>query len=201
MHGDHGRPGGPDSACRSSGSRILRVAWTACTISARSAWLYMSSTTCTAACRPAATVQVTPTGIGWAAEPVLHLELNTLWGEVDQHAAIDSPANAAMRRSDPDIFLCSSDLEAVSFELFKEIGEHESTEELSSEVIVELPAANYLGVFVRAIPTRSPVASARAHSFMTMSFCCPKRPEGTRTCCLSANARPANCPQLGSAFI
>ena len=102
------------------------------------------------------TVQGTPTALGWAARILPHLELNTLWGEVDQHAAIDSPANAAMRRSTPDIFLCSSDLEAVSFELFKEIGEHESTEELSSEVIVELPAANYLGVFGASDPDEIP---------------------------------------------
>jgi prepilin-type processing-associated H-X9-DG protein/prepilin-type N-terminal cleavage/methylation domain-containing protein len=98
----------------------------------------------------------TPTAIGWAARILPHLELNSIRDQLHEHAAIDSPANAVMRHSAPDIFLCSSDLENTSFELFREIGEHESSEELSSEVIMELPAANYLGVFGASDPDGLP---------------------------------------------
>lgn len=102
------------------------------------------------------TIPRTPTATGWASKILPHLELNNLRGRIHENSGIDSLENALVRQFTPDIFLCSSDLETDSFELFKEIGEHESSEALSSEVITELPAANYLGVFGASDPDELP---------------------------------------------
>lgn len=89
----------------------------------------------------------TSTALGWAAKILPHLEQQQLRRLVDDHASILAQANAEARSTTLASYLCASDVEEHQFELFKEIGDHESSAQSSAEVLVELPAANYLGVF------------------------------------------------------
>lgn len=97
-------------------------------------------------------VSGTSSAIGWAARILPYLEQNQLRQLVDERAGIDSPNNAAARTATLETYMCASDVEDDHFQLFKEIGDHESHEPNSTEVIVELPAASYLGVFGSSDP-------------------------------------------------
>ncbi len=98
----------------------------------------------------------TSSALGWAARILPYIEQHQLRQIVDNHAGITAPSNAAARSVTLANYMCASDVEEFQFRLFKEVGEHESFEEPSAEVIVELPAANYVGVFGSSDPDAEP---------------------------------------------
>lgn len=53
----------------------------------------------------------------------------------------------AARSTTPDVFRCPSDPSAAAFALYAEIGGHESHAQDSTELLVTLPHASYVGVF------------------------------------------------------
>jgi prepilin-type processing-associated H-X9-DG protein len=89
---------------------------------------------------------------GWAAQLLPFLEHDALRRQLDERGPLAVAANAALRRKTLSALLCGSDIEEKQFALFRELGSHESGGQHSTETLVELPAANYVGVFGRSDP-------------------------------------------------
>lgn len=95
------------------------------------------------------------TAIGWAAQILPQLERPELHQLIDRRVAIDSPANAAARAAGLPAMRCPSDVSRDQFAIYRELG-HETSGQTSSDVLVELPAANYVGVFGSGDPDAGP---------------------------------------------
>jgi prepilin-type processing-associated H-X9-DG protein/prepilin-type N-terminal cleavage/methylation domain-containing protein len=98
------------------------------------------------------TIEGTSTALGWASTLLPHLEQRAVGLLVNPQAPIAAVENAAARATVLSIFVCASDVEEDSFQLFQEIGGHESSGLSSTRLLVELPAANYVGVFGTSDP-------------------------------------------------
>jgi prepilin-type processing-associated H-X9-DG protein len=83
---------------------------------------------------------------GWATAILRELEEFALDDQIDRTRPIGE-LNVALRTTTPEVLICPSDFGDAVFSLFAEIGEHESQAQESTEVLVTLPRANYLGVF------------------------------------------------------
>ena len=101
------------------------------------------------------TVPGTRSAMGWASKLLPYLEQQNVSRLVDDHAAINAPSNATACSLTLPVMLCTSDVEVKRFELFKEI-DHELSGQASVETLVELPAANYAGVFGSSDPDAEP---------------------------------------------
>lgn len=89
----------------------------------------------------------TSTAYGWASSVLSQLELNDLAERVSFGLAISDSSNDIVRDIVPAVFTCPSDIGEPTFALFQEEGEHEEGGLSSEQILVELPRANYLGVF------------------------------------------------------
>jgi prepilin-type processing-associated H-X9-DG protein len=97
-------------------------------------------------------VRGTRSAMGWASSLLPYLEQHTLHLSVDDRAAINAPSNSTACATTLPLMLCASDVQEQRFALFKEIGDHELSGQASVETLVELPAANYIGVFGSSDP-------------------------------------------------
>ena len=81
-------------------------------------------------------------GYGWAVPLLPHLEETSVYRQVNVHRPITHLVNSAACNSSLATFLCPSDITEPSFTLFYE----DESSGLATPVI-DLPTANYLGVF------------------------------------------------------
>ena len=79
---------------------------------------------------------------GWAVPLLPNLERRAIYGQIDRNQVIESPVNASARSTLVTAFLCPSDIIEPTFTLFEE-------DELTgiTTPLVDLPTANYVGVF------------------------------------------------------
>jgi len=96
----------------------------------------------------------TLTGYGWAVSLLAHLEEGSLAKSIVTKLPLTAMQNEAVRHTELPILKCPSDISENTFELREETShgatnEEEEAEESHDEgnVLVELPAANYVGVF------------------------------------------------------
>lgn len=85
-------------------------------------------------------------GYGWAAAVLPQLDEEALYAQIDFSRPIQE-ATVAVRTSTPKIYLCPSDHGSRDFPLFAEIGEPGANAQKSTEKLVTLPRAKYMGVF------------------------------------------------------
>ena len=112
---------------------------------------------------------------GWAVRILRELEESSLEVQIDRRRPIDT-VGSALRGSTPEVFLCPSDLGAPEFPLYAELGEHGAGKQQSTEVLVTLPRANYIGVFGATDPDAVPgetgdgcFVMARSHRLAELS--------------------------------
>jgi prepilin-type processing-associated H-X9-DG protein len=86
------------------------------------------------------------TSYGWAAAILIDLELGNLDTSIDRNRPLFE-LNSNVLKQTPEAFLCPSDPGEPTFSLYTEEGDHESNGQASTEVLIELPRANYIGVF------------------------------------------------------
>lgn len=86
------------------------------------------------------------TAYGWAARILRDLEESSLAGQIDLAKPLDEIL-ASVREEAPAVFICPSDVGEPNFPLYAEIGKHDEHAQESTQVLVKLPRANYLGVF------------------------------------------------------
>ncbi|TWU21163.1 hypothetical protein Pla52o_41970 [Novipirellula galeiformis] len=91
---------------------------------------------------------------GWTVPLLPFLEQPALFDAIDPHKAIGDPAHAQARRTSLEIMLCPSDIAESAFALYamdEEDEEHGVGRDLANhdanETLVQLPTANYVGVF------------------------------------------------------
>jgi len=92
------------------------------------------------------------TAFGWGAWLLPYLAGVPLFKNIEFTAGVLSPANARPRTVTPSVFLCPSDIVSPTFALFEKDGAHHHRDPLSSTVLVQLPSANYVGVFGTSDP-------------------------------------------------
>lgn len=79
---------------------------------------------------------------GWAVPILPYLDQRALYGQIDRSQVLGSSNNTAARITTLPVFLCPSDIVERKFTLFDE---NEITGTMTP--IIELPTANYVGVF------------------------------------------------------
>jgi prepilin-type processing-associated H-X9-DG protein len=93
------------------------------------------------------TLEATKTsGYGWAAAILPQLDEEALYSQIDVRRPIQE-ASTTVRITTPTIYLCPSDHGARYFPLFAEIGAPGANAQQSTEMLITLPRANYMGVF------------------------------------------------------
>ncbi len=92
---------------------------------------------------------------GWAVQTLSQLEESSLDAQIDRRRPIDT-VSPAVRACTPEVFLCSSDPSESEFPLFAELGEHGMSNQQSTNVLVTLPHASYIGVFGMTDPDAVP---------------------------------------------
>jgi len=93
---------------------------------------------------------------GWAAAILPELDEAALASQIDRTRPIAAVSDT-LRRTTPAVYLCPSDVGDTPFPLFAEIGVHGSHAQESTEILVTLPRANYVGVFGTIDPDDDPV--------------------------------------------
>lgn len=86
------------------------------------------------------------TAYGWASGILNELEEPSLQALIDTETPLDEVSNS-VRAETPTAYICPSDVGELSFPLYTEIGKHDEHAQESTQVLVQLPRANYLGVF------------------------------------------------------
>lgn len=86
------------------------------------------------------------TAYGWASRILNELEDPSLAAQVDGARPLDE-IPALVCEKTPAVYVCSSDVGDPSFPLYAEIGKHDEHAQESTQVLVKLPRANYVGVF------------------------------------------------------
>ena len=79
---------------------------------------------------------------GWGVPLLPFLEDQSVYRAVDRNRVLDDPANDSARRISPVLFLCPSDIRTPTFALFAAHGSPGTT-----TALVDLPTANYVGVY------------------------------------------------------
>ena len=95
---------------------------------------------------------------GWAARILNELEEPTLAAQFNCLRPIVETSEA-VRSTTPAVFLCSSDSSEAVFPLYAELGVHAAHAQESTEILVTLPRANYMGVFGITDPDDVPGSS------------------------------------------
>ncbi len=83
---------------------------------------------------------------GWAAAILREIEEPALYLQINHKCPIDTVSDA-VRSTTPSVFLCPSDPGELVFPLYAEIGDHDVQSQVSTQILVTLPRANYMGVF------------------------------------------------------
>lgn len=97
------------------------------------------------------------TAFGWAASLLPYLEQNQLANRIDFESTVDAVNNFEAREMNLPIFRCPSDVADLRFVLFQEVGGHETSGMKSLTAMIELPSANYLGVYGTSDPDAVPL--------------------------------------------
>lgn len=93
---------------------------------------------------------------GWAVPLLPYFEQDSLAAQIDRQKPIQHPANALARRTELQAMLCPSDLAEPTFVLFEGDEDEDDDEDALHTLLaaaapgtplVELPTANYVGVF------------------------------------------------------
>jgi prepilin-type processing-associated H-X9-DG protein len=85
---------------------------------------------------------------GWAVPLLPYVDQGSVYSRIDRNRPVTYPANAAARQLSLAIMLCPSDLTAESFALYPESSTTTlSTTPVDDAPLVDLPTANYVGVF------------------------------------------------------
>ncbi|HEX3601039.1 MAG TPA: DUF1559 domain-containing protein [Lacipirellulaceae bacterium] len=102
--------------------------------------------------------QLEPSGrssYGWAVSILDDLEESNLRQQISCKLPIFQ-LSEEVRSTVPIAFLCPSDQGEATFPLFAEIGVHGLHAQESTEILVTLPRANYMGVFGTTVPDDTP---------------------------------------------
>jgi len=91
------------------------------------------------------------TAFGWGASLLPYLEEKSLFSNIEWNAGVLSPTNEKPRVTSPGVFLCPSDIAALTFTLYEEGHGTPS----SNRVLAQLPSSNYVGVFGTSDPDES----------------------------------------------
>lgn len=86
------------------------------------------------------------TAYGWAARILIDLEEPGLAARMDLAKPLDETL-ASVREKTLAVYVCPSDVGEPTFPLYAEIGKHDEHAQESTQVLVKLPRANYVGVF------------------------------------------------------
>ncbi len=89
---------------------------------------------------------------GWAASLLPYLEAGSLYSKVDFEAGILAPVNGQLRSLTPEVYLCPADIASPEFTLFEEGHTQPREPLLLNRGLVQLPSANYAGVFGTSDP-------------------------------------------------
>jgi prepilin-type processing-associated H-X9-DG protein len=92
---------------------------------------------------------------GWADNLLNYIEESALQCRIDRTRPMDQ-LNPRVRSTTPLLFLCPSDLGDPVFPMFAEIGDHGTHAQESADVLINLPRANYVGVFGTTDPDDVP---------------------------------------------
>ncbi|MFH1301776.1 MAG: DUF1559 domain-containing protein [Planctomycetota bacterium] len=92
------------------------------------------------------------TAFGWGASLLPFLEQSSLASLVDLQSAVDAADNSVSRKITPAFYRCPSDVADDVFTLFEEREGHETSGLQSRTVLIDLPSANYVGVFGTSDP-------------------------------------------------
>jgi len=93
------------------------------------------------------------TAFGWGAWLLPYMmEGSPLFSDIEFTAGVLSPSNERPRTVTPSVYLCPADIVSPTFTLFEERDEHHHLAPLSNTVLVQLPSANYVGVFGTSDP-------------------------------------------------
>ncbi len=92
---------------------------------------------------------------GWAARILNELDEPALDARIKGTRPI-SELSQLVRSTTPAVFLCPSDSSEAVFPLFAELGEHAAHAQQSTQILVTLPRANYVGVFGDTDPDEVP---------------------------------------------
>ncbi len=98
------------------------------------------------------------TSYGWAASILKELEEPSLHEQIDRTRPIDELVSS-VRTSTPAVYVCPSDYGDAVFPLYAEIGAHGVHAQESTQVLVTLPRASYVGVFGTTDPDDVPGTS------------------------------------------
>lgn len=91
----------------------------------------------------------------WAATLLPQLEEGELNSRIDRTRPIGN-VGCDVRTTTPPAYLCASDYGDADFPLFAELGKHGLTAQQSTETLVTLPRANYIGMFGTTEPDEVP---------------------------------------------
>jgi prepilin-type processing-associated H-X9-DG protein len=83
---------------------------------------------------------------GWAVAILNQLEAGNIYARIDRARPLNQ-VGEEIRSTSPEIFLCPSDTGEPSFPLYVEVGDNAGQTQESTQVVVTLPRANYVGVF------------------------------------------------------
>ncbi|QDT41893.1 hypothetical protein Pan241w_19730 [Gimesia alba] len=93
------------------------------------------------------------TAFGWGASLLPFLEQSNLASLVDLQSSVDAAGNAVSRTVTPAFYRCPSDVAEDLFTLFEENEEgHETSGLQSHSRLIDLPSANYVGVYGTSDP-------------------------------------------------
>ncbi|WP_298863266.1 DUF1559 domain-containing protein [uncultured Gimesia sp.] len=92
------------------------------------------------------------TAFGWGASLLPFIEQSNLASLVDLQSSVDATSNAISRTITPAFYRCPSDVAEDLFTLFEEHEGHESSGLQSHSVLIDLPSANYVGVYGTSDP-------------------------------------------------
>lgn len=95
------------------------------------------------------------TAYSWAASILNELDDPSLAKLVAPLHPVDEPGSS-LRKVAPAIFACPSDVSEPEFPVYAEIGAHDEHAQESTQVLVTLPHANYVGVFGTTDPDDVP---------------------------------------------
>ncbi len=85
-------------------------------------------------------------GYGWATAILPELDESVLGSQIDRSRPLPT-VSRSVRHTTPAVFLCPSDHGSQYFPLFAELGAPGANAQESTELLVRLPRANYVGVF------------------------------------------------------
>ncbi len=86
------------------------------------------------------------TAYGWASRILTEVAEPSLAAQIELAKPLDE-IPSSVRATTPVVYVCPSDLGEPDFPLYAEIGRHDQHAQESTQVLVKLPRANYLGVF------------------------------------------------------